>query len=258
MKISWDDAGSRKYEAGVDRGVFFPKTGPGVAWNGLTSVKESVDNTGSVVTYADGQKIVNQLQLGSFSADISALTYPDTMLPYDGYQSLLSGQKRNLFNLSYRSLIGNDTKGTAYNYRLHLVFNCMLAPSNRSHDTVNDSSSMSTFDWKLSTIPVATPYNRPTSHFMIESANVQPGALLALENILYGISNGADPMFPTIQQLLAIFEANSIFTVVDNGNGTATITGPDDQVFSVAANQYKIVSPSVNNLDLTQILATSY
>ena len=44
-KLVWDQAGERKYETGVDRGVLFPiKSGTyqtGVAWNGLTAVNES-------------------------------------------------------------------------------------------------------------------------------------------------------------------------------------------------------------------------
>lgn len=258
MRLTWDDAGSHKYEAGVDRGVFFPKTGPGVAWNGLTSVKEYVENDGPVVTYVDGQKIVNQLKLGSFAADISAITYPDEMLPYDGYQDLLSGQKRDLFNLSYRSLIGNDSEGLAYGYRLHLIFNCFLAPTNRSNDTLNRDPVNSDFQWKLTTTPVATPYHRATSHFIIESPNIEARALIALESLLYGQDGGVNSTFPTVAQLLGIFEANAIFTVVDNGDGTATVTGPDDWVFSAGTNLVSISSPSFNQIDDIRILATSY
>ena len=46
MRLSWDKAGERLYETGVDRGVFYPfttggKYGSGVAWNGLTAVNET-------------------------------------------------------------------------------------------------------------------------------------------------------------------------------------------------------------------------
>lgn len=246
MRISWDDPGSRLFEAGVDRGVFFPKTGLGVPWNGLLSIKESVDNEGSAVVYVDGQKIINQLQLGDFAADISAITYPDEMYPYDGYQQpMFSGQARPLFNLSYRSLIGSDREGLSYGYRLHLIFNCMLAPSNRVNQTMNDQMDISNFEWKLSTVPVATPYNRPSSHFMLESPNLEPGALTAVENMLYGVDGGMNPTFPTVQQLLTIFEANAIVIVVDNGDGTATITGPDANVHMVNADTAELSWPNV-------------
>jgi hypothetical protein len=259
MRISWDDSGSRLFEAGVDRGVFFPKSGPGVPWNGLTSVKETTEGEGALVVYADGQKIINQVELGDFAADISAITYPNEMYPYDGYQEeIYSGQPRTLFSLSYRSMIGNDVEGLSYGYRLHLVFNCMLSPTNRVYETLNDQSDIPDFEWKLSTRPVANPYNRPSSHFMIDSPSVEPGTLTAVENILYGVDGGSDPIFPTVKQLVDIFEANAIFTVVDNSDGTATITGPDDWVYPVATNQYHIESPSVTNIDDTHILARSY
>jgi len=259
MRLTWDDTGSHKYEAGVDRGVFYPKTGPGVAWNGLTSVKEDVDNAGPTIGYMDGQKTVNQLQLGTFAADISAITYPDEMLAYDGYSELLySGQKRDLFNLSYRSLIGNDIEGLSYGYRLHLILNCMLTPTIRSNESMNQSAETMDFEWKLSTTPVANPFNRPSAHFFIDSPNVEAPALDALENLLYGQEAGADPFFPTIEQLLAIFEANAIFTVVDNGDGTATITGPDDWVYDVGTEEVFISSPSFNQIDDIRILARSY
>lgn len=258
-RISWDSPGSRLFEAGVDRGVFFPKTGPGVPWNGLTSVKESVEDEGSVITYVDGQRIINQLQLGQFAADISAITYPDEMYPYDGYaQPMYSGQPRPLFNLSYRSLIGNDVEGLSYGYRLHLIYNCLLTPTNRVNETLNDASDISEFTWKLSTTSLATPYNRPTPHFIIDSTLASSGALEAIENLLYGVTTGNDPTFPTVQQLLSIFDNNPVFMVLDNGDGTATITAPDDWVYLVAANQYYISSPSVTTIDAARILAKSY
>lgn len=259
MRISWDDPGSRLFEAGVDRGVFFPKGGQGVPWNGLLSVKEAVDNEGSSIMYVDGQKIINQLQLGDFAADISAITYPDELYPYDGYQKpIFSGQARPLFNLSYRSLIGDGREGLSYGYRLHLIFNCMLTPANRVNQTMNDQMDISNFEWKLSTVPVATPYNRPTAHFMLDSPNLEPGALTAVENMLYGIDGGENSIFPTVQQLLDIFEANAIFIVVDNGNGTVTITGPDDWVLPIGSDQVSITSPSFNQIDDIHILAKSY
>lgn len=259
MRISWDDPGSKLFEAGVDRGVFYPQSGVGVPWNGLTSVKESVEGDGSVVTYIDGKRVVNQLQLGTFAADISAITYPDEMLPYDGYElPMYSGQPRSLFNLSYRSLIGNDRKSTSYGYRLHLIFNCLLTPSNRDNSTINEVLDNAEFEWKLSTTPVATPYNRPTSHFLIDSTTVVPAVLTAIENILYGVNGGSNAAFPTVPQLLDIFEANAIFTIVDNGDGTATITGPDDWVTPLGGDQVFISSPSFNEIDGVHILATSY
>ena len=42
FKLTWDQAGERLYETGVDRGVVYPQVGgaypSGAAWNGLTGV----------------------------------------------------------------------------------------------------------------------------------------------------------------------------------------------------------------------------
>jgi hypothetical protein len=259
MRLTWDELGSHQYETGVDRGVFYPSVGSGVPWNGLVNVKETVENDGTLTTYVDGARIINQLQLGQFGADISAFTYPDELMPYDGYTSpMYSGQHRRRFHLSYRSQIGSDTKDTSYDYRLHLIFNCLLTPTIRENNSLNNNSETLLFEWKLSTIPVALPHNRPTSHFMLDSRDVQPDALAAIENILYGIDGGSNATFPTVQQILDVFEANAIFIVVDNGDGTATITGPDEWVHSVGTDQVFINSPSFNEIDPVHILTTSY
>ena len=56
--IVWDDEGNKKFEAGCDRGVFYPidesgKYTPGVAWNGLTTVTESPSGAEATKSYAD-------------------------------------------------------------------------------------------------------------------------------------------------------------------------------------------------------------
>lgn len=258
MELTWDDAGSRKFEAGVDRGVFYPLTGVGVPWNGLTSVKESVENEGSLVIYVDGQKVINKMQLGTFAANISAVTYPDELYPYDGYQAIPQGQPQALFNLSYRTLVGSDIENLSYGYRLHLIFNCLLIPTAKSNDTITTSVDISDFEWTLTTVPVATPYSRATAHFIIDSTVVEEASLIAIENILYGQDDGPDPRFPSVEEILAIFETNAIFTVVDNGDGTATITGPDDWVYEVAPDQWMISSPSVTFPEDPYVFVRSY
>ena len=41
VALTWGDVGERFYEVGIDRGVFYPTVGNGVAWNGLVSVNET-------------------------------------------------------------------------------------------------------------------------------------------------------------------------------------------------------------------------
>lgn len=227
--LLWGATGRDIYEAGVDRGVFYPAVGPGVAWEGLTSVEEHEDSSVSAIIYVDGQKRVQQVDLGSFSAKITAFTYPDEFEPYDGYaEQVFSGQKRDLFNFTYRSLVGvtNDI----FSYKLHLIYNCLAQPTTRSNVTTDTNTDILDFTWELTTTPVALPFYRPTAHIIIDSDEVTVGSLAAIENLLYG-SAGTDPRMPSIPEILAIFEANAVFIVTDHGDGTATISGPDDQVF---------------------------
>lgn len=256
--ITWDDTGSRKFEAGVDRGVFYPKTGPGVPWNGLVSVNESVDSSNQSIIYIDGIKLVNQIDIGTFSATIEAFTYPSEFEPYDGLQfPIFKNQLRSQFNFSYRTLIGNDLQGLNFGYRLHLVYNCMVKPTSRNNESLN--SDIQNFSWDLTTIPEAFPYDRPTAHIYLETTSIEQGALSAIEDILYGTSTLA-PRMPTIAEVISIFEDNALFIVVDNGDGTVTVTGPDDWVTEdlVDSHLWTLTSPSIFELETSEYKVSSY
>lgn len=257
MNLTWDEFGSHQFETGVDRGVFFPKSGPGVAWNGLVSIKEDVETAGQAVIYVDGQKVVNQLDLGTFSATLDAYTYPDEFEPYDGYsEPMFSGQKRSEFGLSYRTLMGNDNHQEA-GYKLHIIYNCLASPSSRNDQSLNSDSEILTFSWDLKTRPEAFPYDRPTSHIIIESPNVEPGALAAVEAVLYGLS--APPRLLTIAELLAIFEANAIITVTSLGGGRWQVTGPDVNVKQLAdPTRWQFDWPNVIPLTTHEYRVSSY
>jgi len=245
MRLQWDLAGSRYFETGLDRGVFYPKSGIGVPWNGLLSIKETDDNDSQTVLYIDGQKKVNQVDLGTFSASIEAYTYPDEMLPYDGFaQPAFSGQFRPPFNLSYRSLLGSDVEGTARGYLLHLVYNGYLKPASKDHASLNGDVDAETFNWDLSTTPAYVPGARPTSHIFVDSTKAYTSTMLALENLLYGTET-TPSHFPSILEVLALFEATAIFKVTDNGDGTATISGPDEAVHMVTSDTAELTWPTV-------------
>lgn len=260
MRLTWDDIGSRHYDAGIDRGVFYPSDGPGVAWNGLTAINETVANADSSVIYLDGLKQVNQLGLGDFAATIEAFTYPDEFMPYDGYsEPMFTGQARPQFNLSYRTQMFHDTTGESVGYRLHLVYNCLVKPTTRNLPTLNDGVDISAFSWDLSTVPLALPYDRPTAHLYLESTGVELNALTAIESIIYGSADD-DPRIPGMGELLGIFESNAIFTVIDNGDGTATVIGPDDWVYPDPTDPtlWTLTSPSVYPLSDILYKTSSY
>jgi hypothetical protein len=54
---------------------------------------------------------------------------------------------------------------------------------------------------------------------------------------------------PDPQEIFDIFEANSILRVVDNGDGTFTVTGPDDAITMLDDTTFEIDWPSVVVID---------
>ena len=195
-KIIWDNAGERTYETGVDHGVLYPiQEGglytKGVAWNGLTAVTESPSGAEATPLYADDIKYLNLMSNEEFGCTIEAYTYPEEFAACDGSASLAKGvsigqQPRKTFGLCYRTTLGNDTDGNDYGYKLHMVYGCLAAPSEKAFSTINDSPEAITFSWEVSTTPVNVAGHKPTAHLEIDSTKADPVKLAALEKILYG------------------------------------------------------------------------
>lgn len=202
-KIVWDQIGKRTYETGVDHGVLYPIAVNGdyplgVAWNGLTAVTESPTGAESTGQYADNIKYLNMLSAEEFGATVEAFTYPDEFGECDGSATLVKGvkigqQNRKMFGLAYRTILGNDVAGADYGYKLHLVYGAQAAPSEKGYGTVNDSPEAITFSWELTTTPVPVTNHKPTASLIIDSTQVDPTKLAALEEILYGKNGTGDP-----------------------------------------------------------------
>ena len=195
-KLTWDNTGERIFETGIKQGVLYPiqsdgKYSKGVAWNGLTAVTESPSGAEATALYADDIKYLNLLSNEEFGATIEAYTYPDEFAECDGSAELATGvmigqQKRKTFGLCYRTTIGNDVEGNDYGYKLHLVYGCLAAPSEKGYSTINDNPDAITFSWEVSTTPVNVEGFKPTSQITIDSTKADPTKLAALEAILYG------------------------------------------------------------------------
>ena len=195
-KLTWDNTGERIFETGVKQGVLYPiqsdgKYTKGVAWNGLTAVTESPSGAEATALYADDIKYLNLLSNEEFGATIEAYTYPEEFAECDGSAELATGvmigqQKRKTFGLCYRTTIGNDVEGNDYGYKLHLVYGCLAAPSEKGYSTINDNPDAITFSWEVSTTPVNVEGFKPTSQITIDSTKADPTKLAALEAVLYG------------------------------------------------------------------------
>lgn len=211
-KIEWDKTGERYYETGVSKGVLYPMVsgtyGKGVAWNGLTNVSESPEGAEATALYADNIKYLNLLSNEEFKATIEAYTYPDEFAECNGEKALVEGvnvgqQKRKAFGLSYQTKVGNDVDSDL-GYKIHLVYNCLAAPSEKAYATVNDSPEAITFSWEVSTTPVEVPGMKPTALLTIDSTKVDAAKLVELEKILYGDETNA-PKLPTPAEVASLF-----------------------------------------------------
>ena len=198
-KLVWDAAGEKVFETGVDRGVCYPQSASGTypsgeAWNGLTAVTESPTGAEPTALWADNIKYANLMSTEEFEATIEAFTYPDAFAECNGEKELVKGvrigqQPRKAFGFCYRSLIGNDTAGTDFGYKLHLIYGATASPSEVAHNTVNDSPDAETMSWSITTVPVPVADAKPTAHIEIDSTKIEATKLAALEAVLYGGEN---------------------------------------------------------------------
>lgn len=216
QRLTWDDAGKRFYETGVKQGVFYPQDDngaypKGVAWNGLTAVTESPEGAEPTPLYADDIKYLNLLSTEEFKATVEAYTYPDEFAECDGSGSLVEGvtigqQDRKTFGLSYRTSLGNDVKGNEYGYKLHIVYGCLAAPSEKAYATVNDSPEAITFSWEVSTTPVNVTGFKPTASLVLDSVKLGEAKMKAIEDVLYG-SSTAEARLPLPDEIKSIIES---------------------------------------------------
>jgi hypothetical protein len=212
--LTWDALGDKLYETGVDRGVLYIPNPSGVynagfAWNGLTTVTESPSGADPQPQYADNIKYLNMYSAEEFGATIEAFTYPDefgqcdgTALPEPGVA--IGQQGRKMFGLSYRTRVGNDVDGMDFGYKLHLLYGCQAAPSEKAYATINDSPAAISFSWGITTTPVPVTGYKPTSLIVVDSTVVDPTDLASLEALLYGAGIVAAAL-PTPDAVIALF-----------------------------------------------------
>lgn len=237
-RIIWDKIGERLYETGVRMGVLYPQSGgiypKGVAWNGLTAMNENPTGAESNKKYADDGVYLNMLSIEELEGSIEAYTYPDEFAKCDGSAEIVPGvsigqQPRQAFGLAYRTVIGNDTDGIDYGYKLHLVYGAMASPSEKAYETINDSPDAITLSWDYTTTPVQVTGKKPTASLVIDSTKVDADKLAALEDILYGTTN-ADPRLPLPDEIAALFAAEAPSDVA------LTTIVPDDEATDVAVD----------------------
>lgn len=226
--MRWDR--SQFYEAGLDRGVYFPQDAPAEVWNGLISVDETPSDEEEQSRYIDGVKTLHRRRPGEFAGKIEAHTYPIDL------DNVIFSRGRKSFGLSYRV-----TKPDGY--LIHLVYNATISPEGFSWDQTESTS----FSWRFTTRPIPVPVGRYSAHLIVDTSKAYSTTVEDFENLLYG--SASDARLPTPDEVLAIFEENSIVRVIDHGDGTYTVTGPDDVIQMINVSTYTIDWPSAVFVD---------
>lgn len=214
-RLIWDQVGKKFYETGVSNGVLYVANGTGgyktgVAWNGLSQVSENNSGAEPTPIYADNIKYLNLISAEEFGATIEAYTYPDEFAECDGSAQVVAGvtlgqQDRKQFGFCYRTRIGNDVSGDSLGYKIHVVYNCIAAPSGKTYGSINESPEAITFSWEVTTTPVNVEGHKPSATLVIDSTKVKKATLKAVEDKLYG-GTDSEPTLPSLEDLIQIIK----------------------------------------------------
>lgn len=217
-KITWDGVGERVWEAGVDHGVLYrqdetKKYTKGVAWNGLINVTEKPEGAEITKLWADNQNYANLMSAEVFKGGIEAYTYPEEFNECEGQAEVVPGarlgqQARVPFGMCYRSMVGDDTSPEPSAYKLHLIWNAMVSPTEKSHNTINENPDAETFNWDFDTTPAPVTGYKPAASMEIDSRTLAKDKLAAIEEILYG-TDEVEPRLPMPDELIMLMKATA-------------------------------------------------
>lgn len=250
-RLTWDGSGEKIYETGVRNGVLYKpdSTGKyvgGVPWNGLTAVNESPSGAEETELYADDIKYAGMRSAEKYGATIECYTYPDEFDECNGAISLLPGvkigqQRRKPFGFCYRTGLGNDTEGDDYGYILHLIYGATASPSEKNHETINDSPNAATLSYELTTTPVPVKINdteyRPSATIELDSTVLGDEKMRIIEDILYGTASTEARMplpdeiydilhTPSSEKKITTFKINNVDGTINESSHTVDVTLP--------------------------------
>lgn len=250
--LSWDTTGTRYFETGVDRAVLYLPDGKAVAWNGFVSISEKVVGAEQSPVYFDGVKYGDAISAGDFAATIKAITYPDEFLDVEGVVFIDNGlhitnQEPKRFGLSYRTKIGNDVEGADLGYKLHVLYNLIATPSQKTYDTFGGAN-VTMFEWNVTAVPNVVAGYRASSHLIFDSREMGALVLKDIEDTLYGYE-GVDARLPEMTSLISFVDNWVIIRVTDNYDGTFTISGPDELVYMLDSTTFEVIQANSTYTD---------
>lgn len=234
-QLLWDQNSDRELYYGIDRGVLYSPDSLGISWNGLVSVTDNTNASEITSYFLDGYPYVTNSSFTFYNGTLEAFTYPEE---FESYKDLG-------FGLSYRRSIQD---GNRPYYQIHILYNLLAANQTSISETINESLSSQPFQWDLTSSPIFVDGYRPTTHFVIDSRYAYPWLIQDLEAQLYG-SDEIVPHLPDLDELLDIFERNSILKIIDHGDGSWTAEGPDEVVSLIGPTTLQINWPSAIFLD---------
>jgi hypothetical protein len=251
-RVTWSAVGERFYEAGIDRGVLYVDDA-GYAWSGLVSVDENPSGGEAQEYYLDGVKFLSFSGKEEFEATINAFFSPSAFDACDGVGSVRPGlfvtqQRRKSFGLTYRSKIGNDTVGLSYGYKIHIIYNALAEPTQRRNTTEGSTANVQLLSWAVSTKAVPVPGMMRSAHLIVDTTQVPSYVVSLLEDILYG-NDLNPPRLPDPDEIAALFDDDTPFTVTDLGSEEFEIEGSDLAVMELSSDVYQITADTVVALD---------
>lgn len=260
-RLTWSTIGQRYYELGVDRAVLFVDDAPGVSWSGIVSIDESPSGGDAQAYYLDGVKYLNLAEREEFEATLNAFYSPPEFDACDGVGLIRPGlfasqQRRKPFSLSYRTRIGNDTEGVEHGYKIHILYNALAAPTQRSYSSFSESPEAPVLSWAIRTKPIPVPEMQRSAHLTVDTTTAPAYAVETLESILYG-DESAPPRLPTPDEVVGMFTNASPLVVTDNGDETFTISGSDLSVRLVSNGTYQITGDTVVGIDVDRAQISS-
>lgn len=228
-------------ETGLDRGVLYFTWKPGIPWNGLVSASEENPSADNEVLYYDGVPYNIYSRTPDSQFIIDALYYPEEFEPYDGFGNESPKPWATTFGLSYRTQNGS-------NFKIHLVYNAIAKPAKRMWESNAEQAKISLFSWELSAKPAFHDGFAPSAHLIVDTSIATPESIEALENVIYG-TESSPAILPGIDVVASLIESEAILIIVDHGDGTWTVIGPDEAIEMLDPTTFQITWPSAVMID---------
>lgn len=253
VQINWEAVGERYYDTGLSHGVLYVDGSYGVPWNGLASVTEAPSGGVPTTYFLDGVPYNSASSVEEFSGTIEAFSSPEEFDECEGMVHVGNGlydtnRYRKAFGFCYRTLVGNDVDGSDHSYKIHLIYNALASTSKKRVGTLSDQMSLSPLSWDITTKPTDVPSASPSAHIIIDATVTRQSVLASIEDRLYGGDN-VYPYLPSPSELYELFLHDPVLTIFDNGDGSFTVTGPDEIVEQLDVDTFRITSDAVTYED---------